>query len=480
MNCRRNLLHAAPFALGMLALLAAPVTAHAQEETELEEIEPPPPAPMPEPVPAPVAPPTPVPSATPAVPATSVVPASDEGSYGESREGDADDQKFAWETAGRHYVVPLAFFSIHGYLEGVWASKSPDWTAPDPTQLPMPGQLLVPNTSDNSFQYDAAIFISTDTSAHTRSLLELHFVSNPSGEGTAGPGGLTVAITEASVSWDLYKTYLTLGGGLYWAPFGIVNIDWLGGQALFQLVPRASAAFPTHFNERGVRLNGSKAFSEGFGMNYVVSLGNGVHTFDISGQRSYDRDGDKTFIGRLGLFPGLGADLELGYSFAAGVLRDKPSPMIMDPSDVRRYPGDFVAHGADLTWKLADLKLRSYYIWSLENLDQADPAEATPEDINRQGFMAEMTYDFWTYIPIGKIRSIAPKARVDFISVDALATDGLDTNNFQTAVYSAGIDIKSAGTVGAVLSLEYHIQDELKGQDKLDNNRFIARLLAKF
>ena len=395
--------------------------------------------------------------------------------YGEKRQGRDEDLQYRWKTAGRHYVVPLAFFSIHGYLEGVFASASPDWTAADPTQLGAPGHLLVPNTTENSFQYDAAIFISTDTSTHTRSLIELHLVSDPSGQGAAGPGGLTIAITEASISWDIYKSYFTLGGGLYWAPFGIVNIDWLGGQALFPLVPRASGAFPAHYNERGVRINGAASLGRGVGVNYVLSLGNGLQTYDLGGQASFDNNGDKTFISRVGVFPGLGPSLELGASFATGYLRDAVD-VDLGLDDPLRYESRFTAVGGDLVWSLDALKLRGYYIYSQEALEEG--ASARP-DLTRQGAMFETHYDVFVDVPLGNVRAIAPKARFDWLSTDVLSGGGTTTENFQTAVYSLGVDIKSAGVVGAVLSLEYHIQNEIKGPS-LDNDRFIARLLAKF
>ncbi|ACY14530.1 hypothetical protein [Haliangium ochraceum] len=406
-----------------------------------------------------------------------------ERDYGERRQGSDRDLQYRWRTAGRHYVVPLAFFSIHGYLEGVFAGPSPDWTAADPTQLAAPGQLLVPNTPDSSFQYDAALFISTDISAHTRSLIELHLVSDPGGSGAAGPGGLTIALTEASASWDLYKSYLTLGGGLFWAPFGIVNTDWLGGQSLFSLVPRASAAFPTHYNERGVRINGAAALARGFGINYVVSYGNGVSSFGIDGQNAWDTDGSKTVIGRLGIFPGLGPDLEIGLSYGYGELRDAETDIEREGSDyfgdARRYPGKFEAVGGDLVWKLSDLKLRSYLILSTEVLEPS--AGVSPPNIGRRGFMSELSYEWWVELPVGHIRSIVPKARFDWFAIDALAGDGLSTTDMQSSVYSAGVELRSAGTVGAVLSLEYHHQDEFKGfAEPLDNDRIVARLLAKF
>jgi hypothetical protein len=401
----------------------------------------------------------------------------DERDYGATRQGDERDLQYSWKTAGRHYVVPLAFVSLHGYLEGVFGAASPDWTVEEPTQLGHPGQGLVPFTSNSSFQYDAALFVSTDLSAHTRSLIELHLVSDSAGQGAAGHGGLTFAITEASASWDLYKSYLTLGGGVFWAPFGIVNIDWLGGQALFLLVPRASGAFPAHFNERGVRLNGAKALAKGFGVNYAVSVGNGVHSFDIDGQNAYDLDNGKTVIARVGLFPGLGPDLEVGFSFAAGELRETGDPAAEEAA--LRFPGAFSAYGGDLVWHLGNLDLRSYYIMSVEALGTA--GTVVPPDLVRQGFVAETSYQFMVDLPVGNVRAIVPKARFDWISVDALDETGAAATNMQTSVYSVGIDLRTAGTVGAVLGFEYHIQDEIKGfAAPLENDRFLARLLAKF
>jgi hypothetical protein len=401
----------------------------------------------------------------------------DERDYGATRQGDERDLQYAWKTAGRHYVVPLAFVSLHGYLEGVFGAASRDWTVEEPTQLGHPGQGLVPFTNNSSFQYDAALFVSTDLSAHTRSLIELHLVSDSAGQGAAGHGGLTFAITEASASWDLYKSYLTLGGGVYWAPFGIVNIDWLGGQALFLLVPRASGAFPGHFNERGVRLNGAKALAKGFGLNYVFSVGNGVHSFDIDGQNAYDLDNGKTVVARVGFFPGLGPDLEIGASFAAGALRDVGDPAAEEAT--LRYPGAFSAYGADLVWHLGNLDVRSYYIMSVEALGAA--GGVSPPDLVRHGFVAETSYQFMVDLPVGNVRAIVPKARFDWISVDALDEAGAGATNMQTGVYSVGVDLRTAGTVGAVLGIEYHFQDEMKGfAAPLENDRFLARLLAKF
>lgn len=229
---------------------------------------------------------------------------------------------FRWQTAAGDYLDPSSFFSLHGYVNGIYGSKSEGWTDPDPTQLGAPGQLLVPNTPNSSFQYDFAIIISSELSERTRIVFESHYVSNPSGNGTAGPGGITIAITEAAASYDLIPQYLTFTAGLFWSPFGIINEDWLGAQNNFSLVPRASGAYPVHYNERGIRINGYHHFSDNAGINYVMSIGNGVSNFNISGQQSFDNSNGKTVVGRVGIFPGLGKDLEIGISAMSGKMRE--------------------------------------------------------------------------------------------------------------------------------------------------------------
>ena len=104
--------------------------------------------------------------------------------------------------------------------------------------------------------------------------------------------------------------------------FGVLselfNQDWLGAQNNFSLIPRASGAYPVHYNERGVRLNGAFELGENMGLNYVVSVGNGVNNFNISGQRSSDTNNGKTVTGRVGFFPGIGMDLNIGISYMSG------------------------------------------------------------------------------------------------------------------------------------------------------------------
>lgn len=385
------------------------------------------------------------------------------------------DKNYQWKVPAGRYIDPTSFFSLHGYIDSVYGSFSRDWTKADPAQVPGPGQVLVPNSNVSGFQYDAALIVGTEIARDIRAMFESHWVSDPSGSGAAGPGGNTIVVTEAAGSWDLAPSYATLSAGIFWAPFGTVNHDWLGPQNLFTLIPRASAAFPTHWNERGLRLNGAKAFSAGFGANYVVSYGNGVQSWDIGGQSSFDKNENKTVMGRIGLFPGLGKKLEVGASFAAGQLRATPD-LTKPVGDPTRSPAKLAASGIDVTYQSDDVTLRSYWINSLEKLGSI-PGEFKQDNLNRNGFMAEAAYDITPQAPILKIKTFTPKVRFDWVDVQALTAASTAANHFKSAVYSVGLGLRPHDRV--VVNLEYHIQKELS-RPELSNNRFVGRLSFGF
>ncbi len=390
---------------------------------------------------------------------------------------------FQWKTMAGRYISPGSLFSLHGYVEGVFGASSKDWTSPDPSQIGPPGQLLVPNTSNASFAYDAALFFGSEITSSTQLLLELHLVSDPGGQGAAGPGGLTIALTEASASWAIFESALTLSGGIFWAPFGAINQDWLGAENLFTLIPRATGAFPAHFNERGIRLNGAFALAKNSGLNYVFTVGNGVQSFDISGQNSFDPNQNKTIMGRIGVFPGLANKLEIGYSFATGTLRDREDTA-REPEDSLRYPADMTAHAIDLHWRHPRFTLRSYFLYSNESLDSFAVSQFALPDITRNGFLAEISYPLVLKNSISKrIGAITPKFRYDWIDGEQLnAENPASTNRFQTSVYSVGFNLYPAGNFeydSFLLSFEYHFQDELEGQE-LSNDRFVFRITAKY
>ena len=381
---------------------------------------------------------------------------------------------YRWRTAGGKYLDPTSFFSLHGYVDGVFAGRSRDWTAADPAGPGMPGQVLIPNTPHSSFQYDAAVFIASEISERTRLMLEWHVVSDPSGSGAAGPGGITIVMTEAAASWDLVPRYLTVTGGLFWAPFATVNHDWLGAQNLFTVVPIGSGAFPAHLNERGVRLDGAHQFGRNTAVNYVLSLGNGTQSFDISGQTAYDANEDKTTIGRVALFPGLGDRLEIGASASGGALRGS-ADSTRSIDDPLRYPARFRALGLDASYHHGPLGIRGYWIGSRERFDRV--AGSAPESLARRGAMIEASYTVRTGgLPFGVSR-VVPKARLDRAGADALNPGAQGTTHFRSTVWSFGATV--APNDRMALSFEYHVRRE-QNRSPLANNRLVIRLTGEF
>lgn len=386
-----------------------------------------------------------------------------------------EETTYNWQTPAGKYLEPSSFFSLHGYVNGVYAGPSDEWTAPDPTKLGAPGQLLVPNTDKSSFQYDFAIIIGSELTERTRVAVEAHYVSDPSGKGAAGPGGITIAVTEATGSYDIVPKALTISAGIFWSPFGIVNKDWLGAQNNFSLLPRASGAYPVHFNERGVRLNGYFNLSDNAAINYVVSAGNGVSNYNISGQSSYDTNDNKTITGRIGIFPGLGKDLEIGLSYMNGTLRDELDISNVNLADPLRYKSTTSALGFDATYQLDNLTFHGYFISSTEEL--SDDGSVAPDDINRMGYTGEILYLFETNLEY--LKGIRPKFRYDFIEVDQLAMNGVDVSKstFDATTMSFGTDIVISDNFR--FGFDYNIISE-GGQDEIENDRFVGKLVAQF
>lgn len=409
---------------------------------------------------------------------------------GQAQDPDFDDFEitieektdYNWSTPAGKYLDAVSFFSLHGYVNAVYAGPSEDWTAPDPTQVGKPGQLMVPNTNKSSFLYDFALIFSSEMNERTRIAIETHYVSDPSGQGAAGPGGITIAVTEATGSYDLIPQYLTVSGGIFWSPFGTVNKDWLGAQNAFSFIPRASGAYPIHYNERGIRVNGAFNLGSNAAINYVASIGNGVGKWDLSGQYSVDNNDGKTFTSRVGIFPGLKKDLELGLSWTSGSMRSS-GDLNMNIDDPLRYEAGMRAFGIDYRYSKNNFTLRGYSIFSTEDLSDDDSGNS-PSDINRKGSMVEVLYQFPLETKV--LKGIQPRLRFDRIKLDQLmmetpaqpsAASDLGVRFLSTNVVSYGVDF--IATKNIRFAFDYSAVNE-EGQSELDNNRFVGKLIAQF
>lgn len=379
------------------------------------------------------------------------------------------DSDYSWNTPAGGYNDPSSFFALHGFMNGVFAGPSSEWQIGDPSALGAPGQLFIPNTRKSSFNYDGALVFSSELSSKASLLIETHLVNDPSGTGQTGPAGFTFVLTEAAVSYKIAGDKLQLSAGIFWAPFGIVNTDWLSAENLFTTVPRAAGAFPLHYNEKGIRLNGAFVIGENAGLNYVFSVGNGTDSFDITGLNSFDNNSDKTTIARVGVFPGLGKALEVGISMANGVLGADNTP----------NKRDFFAFGLDAKYQANNIGFRSYFITSTE-----DRFGNLPDDVNRNGFMAEAKYRIESAEPIAGMGALIPKVRFDYFKRDyfnAASPNSLPEASASTV--SLGFNVVPFENVtfnNLLFGVEYHIISEGDDSPNLDNNRIVLRMTARF
>jgi len=377
------------------------------------------------------------------------------------------EDDFQWKIPGGNYIDPTSFFSLHGYVNAVFAAESEEWRLGSMNGIGMPGQVLIPNTNSSSFQNDEAIWISSEISDKTSVLMELHLVTSPSGKGAAGPGGLTFVLTEANAKFKLYKNFANVAVGTFWTPFGIHNNDWLGAQNLFTMIPYASSAFPTHFNEKGIRLDGSFGKKDKIGVNYVVSIGNGYNAYDISGYQAVDQNTNKTLTGRVSVFPYMKEKLNIGVSFASGELT--MGDQTLSETLIEHYGSEFKSFGADALLKLEEFKIRSYMIATTRSFNSTE----TTHNTSLLGYMGEISYTI-KLSGIKSIESITPKFRYDVGNLEVFNISSIGSQNFTSLSVGLNIHLNE----NFYFCSDYNILTE--SENELNNNRFIIRATANF
>lgn len=366
-----------------------------------------------------------------------------------------DADRFKRRHASGQYLDPESRFSLQGYVTGTYADFQDDFLR---NGFGAPGQVLVPRTDKSSFQYDWAMFLGSRLSEDVRFVVETHFVTKDDGDFRPD-----IVVTEAHVTWMPLrdKHALRLSLGQYWAPFASVNEDWFSAVNVFTTVPFAARAFPLHYNERGVALEGEFDLGGNRGLNYVASLGNGVTGMTLDDQRGVDANDDKTLMGRIGFLPG-GPSFEVGLSAMKGDFRDAVDQRFPQ-ADPRRYPASFSALAADARYRRPSLELRAYGIRSTEDL-------AGASDLDRWGVMAEGAVRLARGVEA--LREIWLKARWDLSRVETLAVFPE-----KDQVLSVGLNFKPARRT--VLKIEGFFHDEKDGR-KLKDNGFIAQFSASF
>ncbi|MCM2258286.1 MAG: hypothetical protein NDJ94_21845 [Vicinamibacteria bacterium] len=361
-------------------------------------------------------------------------------------EADRDASRFRRRHASDRYADHESRFSLQGYVTGTFADFGEDF--PDPG-FPEPGQLLVPRTNDSSFQYDWALFLGSRLSERFEFVVETHFVT--AGDGSFEPD---ITTTEANVTWLATADghALRLSMGQFWAPFAGVNDDWFSAVNLFSTVPYAARAFPLHYNERGLKAEGEFDLGGNRGLNYAVSLGNGVSGFALSDQYGVDQNGDKTVQARVGFYP-VGPRFEFALSGATGRLRDGDDGARLD------------ALAVDARYEAPRLEARGYALWSFER-----PDAASPPDLARRGAMLEAAVRLGGTVP--GLREIWAKGRYDRSRVEQRSAAELDDE-----VFAFGLDVRPERRVRLKLEAFRHRERDGRG---LSDDGVAAQLTASF
>lgn len=304
--------------------------------------------------------------------------------------GDEDSEEIESirrKTPSGEYVDPASFFRFHGYVSLSYTEAGKALGAgPDGTPhilVSGPGPAASTGNNPGGFRNDSALFVGGEPFDGVGGIIEIHFVGDATDP----------VITEAKLTWDLFekpRRALRLVAGRYWWPFGIHNDEWFSANNRFALLsPAATEAVPTHYNEVGAMLEGEAFLSSQLGLNYAFSIGNGVPSFSLMPNvraTGADSNDDRSLSGRVGLVVGGDYRSEIGFSLAAGQLRDGEDAA-RAASDPDRYRADFDAWGLDLSLSWQALALRSYYYSSNEDLRAAPLAQ-----LQRDGYTIEPSY----------------------------------------------------------------------------------------
>jgi hypothetical protein len=248
-------------------------------------------------------------------------------------------------TPSGQYIDPASFFRFHGYISlsyteageelGPGAGGAPNILVGGPGPSPETGK------NEGGFRNDAALFVGGEPFEGVGGVIEIHFVGDADDP----------VLTEAKLTWDLVDGEdftFRVSGGRFWWPFGIHNGEWFSEVNRFSLLsPAATGVVPAHYNEVGIMGEGEKRLGDGLGLNYVVSVGNGMPGMGMMPNvrsTEFDTNDNRALTGRLGLVSSGDLNAELGVSAHSSAFRTDD---------------DFTAFGPDLTLGWQALGLRS-------------------------------------------------------------------------------------------------------------------------
>ena len=390
------------------------------------------------------------------------------GGSARAEESAVSMDKLRRKTPSGQYVDPASFFRFHGYVSLSYSEVGNALgAAADGTPhilVSGPGPSARTGKNEGGFRNDAALFFGGEPFERVGSVIEIHFVGDATDP----------VLTEAKMTWDLVggegdNVAFRLIGGRYWWPFGIHNGEWFSAINRFALLsPAAAEGVPAHYNEVGIMGEGELRLQERLGLNYALSVGNGVPGFGLGGNvrtSGADGNGNRTLTGRVGLVLLDDLEAELGLSAASGALRAGEDASL-DAGRPDRYAADFSSWGPDLTLEWRGVKLRSYLYSSTEKLKGASVGA-----LERTGMTVEPSYTFKR--AAGRFKAFTLVARYSAAEKETLARTTLKRTQIGIGLH---VDITSAfqGRIGFVS------QGEAEDLPEVDNNAFSIGLTSEF
>ena len=363
-------------------------------------------------------------------------------------EGDIMDS-LRRSTPSGQYIDPASFFRFHGYISlsyteageqlGPGAGGVPNILVSGPVPSPETG------VNEGGFRNDAALFVGGEPFEGVGGVIEIHFVGDADDP----------VLTEAKLTWDLIdRDDLTfrVSGGRFWWPFGIHNGEWFSAVNRFSLIsPTATGVVPPHYNEVGIMGEGEKGLGDNMGLNYVLSIGNGMPGMGMMGNvrlSEFDTNDNRALTGRVGLVSRGGLDAQLGLSVHKSAFRDG--------SD------DYTAMGPDLTLGWQAVGLRSYFYSSTEDLAGGE--------VDRSGMTLEPSYSLTR--DSDKYRTI--------VLVGRYSTASEEAGGGKSTWTQLGVGVNVNVTESFVARAGFMTQGEEDDLSEVDNDAFTLSVTSEF
>ena len=368
-------------------------------------------------------------------------------------------------TASGLYANASGAFRLHGYATLTF-SQNGAGVGSETGRTPQP---FIPGTSPRSgvnpsgFRQDLAMFMGGQPVRGIGTVIAVHFEGNT----------LDPVVTEAKLTWDLIghdgsDSALRLTAGRFWWPFGQHDQEWFSAlNSLTVLSPAAGEVVPAHYNEVGAMLEGEVVAGRDFGFNYLVAVGNGTPSFELTDNvegTAFDENENRTVTGRAGFAVRTSVHVDVGFSIAHGTMREGLSTTF-DVTDPRRYGAGLTAYGPDLSFMSRHFGLTGYYYRSRETL-----VGAPLPHLHRDGLTVEprgMLGD------VGSLTNLSLHGRFSFAD-----ESNLDGTTFRRIQYGWGTSARVREVL--IIKASYILQREKQDAATVANNVFVLALTAEF